>query len=153
VPDLEESLRRLRHELEDNDSYGWAYGIEAVDEVLAKLQSKEDKPGVIKVTWEEMWGDHDTASKEIGELEFTTVYGTGMRLYSEQNYTNPLRIVIEVRPKVETRPECKDHTWGQHSYLDPDGCGHCMDCHAEPGMPHYDKTGPHCGHTFGCPGC
>ena len=29
----------------------------------------------------------------------------------------------------------------------PEGHQHCQDCHGN------DPTGPHCGHTAGCPGC
>lgn len=106
----------------------------------------------IRVTWEELWGDHDSASKEIGEHEFTVVYGVGMRLYDEKHHALPPKIVLDIRPKTETRHECQ-HEWGEHSMDPENGCGHCKDCHAEPGMAHYDKTGPHCGHIAGCPGC
>lgn len=47
--------------------------------------------------------------------------------------------------KTATVPiECRDHPLDQHdSLLDPEGCGHCNDCHN--GVDH--------NHDFGCPGC
>jgi hypothetical protein len=40
------------------------------------------------------------------------------------------------------------HPDGEHDGpADPDGCGHCNECHSA------DPDGPTCGHWAGCPGC
>lgn len=51
-------------------------------------------------------------------------------------------------------PEC-DHAPFLHDALqNPDGCGHCRECHyaQDPAaIPAPDS--PRCGHSAGCPGC
>lgn len=90
----------------------------------------------------------DLRSRQLNTVLYRIAIAAGMTDQGGRVDAAPEDIValVERRLKASTvRRECRDHEPGKHDGpADPDGCGHCSDCHATNGC----ST-----HWIGCPGC